>query len=248
MNAVVKAPQLTEPTNKREKFTLSWDVRNTAGGQWMSQSRNIPALDQSASVANPTSNQIGLAKFYQYTGTSTGAGSAVLNNLYAGNTVWSYDAFSNPSRGVSTSVRVAYNSLDTSNSAIGYGWSLSTSSVMRAGTPLDFHPRGQQWPSQVTLTDGDGTAHLFTLNKHGSTNEADWTYDSPYGVHLYLQKTGSTDPTRAWVMTTPDRTRFYFDADGYQTALADRNGTLACWCSPTRTASRTTSRSSSCGI
>jgi RHS repeat-associated protein len=224
VNAAVKSPQLTEPTNKREEFTLSWDVRNTGTGQWMSQSRNIPALDQSASVANPTSNQIGLEKFYQYTGTGTGGGSAVLNNLYAGNTVWSYDAFSNPSRGVSTSVRLAYNSLDTSNSAIGYGWSLSASSVMRMGTPLDFHPRGQQWPSQVTLTDGDGTAHLFTLNKHGSANEADWTYDSPYGVHLYLQKTGSTDPTRAWVMTTPDRTKFYFDADGYQTALADRNG------------------------
>jgi len=225
VNAAVKAPQLTEPTNKREEFTLSWDVRNTGTGQWMSQSRNIPALDQSASVANPTSNQIGLEKFYQYTGTGTGAGAAVLNNLYAGNTVWSYDAFSNPSRGVSTSVRMAYNSLDTSNSAIGYGWSLSTSSVMRMGTPLDFHPRGQQWPSQVTLTDGDGTAHLFTLNKHGSASEADWTYDSPYGVHLYLQKTGSTDPTRAWVMTAPDRTTFYFDADGYQSALADRNGT-----------------------
>lgn len=95
---------------------------------------------------------------------------------------------------------------------------------MRMGTPLDFHPRGQDWPSQVTLTDGDGTAHLFSLNKNGSTNEEDWTYDSPHGVHLYLQKTGDEDPTRAWVMTSPDRTQFIFDEDGYQTALADRNG------------------------
>ena len=67
VTAAVKAPQLSEPANKREEFTLSWDVRNTASGQWISQSRNIPALDQSASVANPTSNQIGLERFYQYT-------------------------------------------------------------------------------------------------------------------------------------------------------------------------------------
>jgi hypothetical protein len=83
VDAVVKGPQLSEPANKREEFTLSWDLRNTTSGQWISETRNIPALDQSASVANPTSNQLGLEKFYQYTGTSTGAGSSVLNNLHA---------------------------------------------------------------------------------------------------------------------------------------------------------------------
>src|SRR3546814_2520553 len=132
-----------------------------------------------------SSDQLGLEKFYQYTGAGTGAGSAVLNNLHAGNVAFSYDAFTNPSRGVSTFARMTYNSLDTSASAMGFGWSLSTSSLMRMGTPLDFHPRGQAWPTQVTLTDADGTAHLFGLNKHDSALEEDWDYDSPAGVQLY---------------------------------------------------------------
>ncbi|WP_162606077.1 DNRLRE domain-containing protein, partial [Jiangella aurantiaca] len=224
LNATVRAPQLLEPSNKREDFTLRWDMRNRGTGQWISDTQNIPALDQSAKVEDATSNQLGLEKFYQYSGTNTGAGSALMTNVHAGNTVFSYDAFANPSRGVSTFVRMSYNSLDTSSSAMGYGWSLATSSLMRMGTPLDLHPRGQDWPTQVTLTDGDGTAHLFRLNQHGSSDEAVWDYDSPAGVHLYLQRTGDTDPTRAWVMTSPDRTQFYFDADGYQSAVRDKNG------------------------
>ncbi|NEE04775.1 golvesin C-terminal-like domain-containing protein, partial [Phytoactinopolyspora halotolerans] len=224
VSATVISPTLRDPSNKREEFTLQWDMRNRASGQWMSDLRNIPGLDQSAIVEDVTSNQLGLEKFYQYTGVGTGAGSTVLNNLYAGNTVFSYDALANPSRGVSTFVRMTYNSLDTSASSMGFGWTLATSSLMRMGTPLDFHPRGQDWPAQITLTDGDGTAHLFRLNKHDSSNEEDWDYDSPHGVNLYLQKTGSSDPTRAWVFTAPDRTEFYFDEDGYQSALADNNG------------------------
>jgi RHS repeat-associated protein len=43
-------------------------------------------------------------------------------------------------------------------------------------------------------------------------------------VHLHLQKLNGTDPTRAWLMTHPDRTKFYFDTEGYQTATADNNG------------------------
>ncbi|WP_053204941.1 DNRLRE domain-containing protein [Jiangella muralis] len=224
LNATVRAPELLEPSNKREDFTLQWDMRNKGSGQWISDTQNIPALDQSAKVEDVTSNELGLEKFYQYSGTATGAGSALMTNVHAGNTVFSYDAFANPSRGVSTFVRMSYNSLDTSASSMGYGWSLATSSLMRMGTPLDLHPRGQAWPTQVTLTDGDGTAHLFRLNKHDSANEEDWDYDSPAGVHLYLQRTGDSDPTRAWVMTSPDRTQFYFDADGSQSALRDKNG------------------------
>jgi RHS repeat-associated protein len=224
VEATVLSPELEEESNKREAFTIQWDMRSKGSGQWMSQLRNIPALDQSAIVEDVTSNQIGLEKFYQYAGKNTGAGSTLMNNLHAGNAVWSYNAFSNPSRGVASFARFTYNSLDTSASSMGYGWSLATSSLMRLGTPLDLHPRGQDWPSQVTLTDGDGTAHLFRLDKNGSDNPEDWEYLSPRGVNLYLQKTGAADSTRAWVFTAPDRTQFYFDADGYQSALVDNNG------------------------
>jgi hypothetical protein len=60
---------------------------------------------------------------------------------------------SNPSRGLSTFVRLAYNSLDTSDAGAGYGWSVQASSMIRLGTPLDFHPNPN--PTTITLTDGD---------------------------------------------------------------------------------------------
>src|SRR5262249_39574600 len=95
--------------------------------------KSVPTLKQAGAVGQPSSNLLGLEKFYQYTGVNTGAGSAILNNAYAGNTVWSYNAFSNPSRGFRTFVRMAYNSMDTSESSMGFGWSLQASSLMRLG-------------------------------------------------------------------------------------------------------------------
>jgi RHS repeat-associated protein len=190
-----------------------------------SGNNNVPALPQGASVTQPTSNLLGLEKFYQYTGVNTGSGSALLNNADAGNVVWSYNAFSNPSPGFATFVRLAYNSMDTSNSSMGFGWSLQASTLMRLGTPLDFHPNPN--PTTVTLTDGDGTGHLFTLNS--STGQ----WQSPPGVHEYLQQVGTCDPSgktqnaRAWLLTKPDRTQFFFDCQGYQSAVIDRNGNEA---------------------
>src|SRR5262249_18610436 len=74
---------------------------------------SVPALPQGASVEQPTSNLLGLEKFYQYTGVNTGSGSALLNNADNGNVVWTYNAFSHPSRGFRTFVRLSYNSMDT---------------------------------------------------------------------------------------------------------------------------------------
>ena len=68
---------------------------------WRPVSETTPAiqpLPQNVAVEEPTSDQLGLEKFYSYAGKNTGAGSTLMNNLYAGNTVWSYNAFTNPSR------------------------------------------------------------------------------------------------------------------------------------------------------
>ena len=72
-------------------------------------------------VEDPGSDQLGLEKFLSYTGEETGGGSQLLTNLYSGNAVWSYDAFSNPGRGLSTFGRFAYNSQDTSDTVLGFG-------------------------------------------------------------------------------------------------------------------------------
>jgi RHS repeat-associated protein len=224
VQAKIMTPVRRDQGNKRQAFVLKWDLRNKTTGQWFSQVWGVPPLAQRIIVEDPTSDQLGLEKFYQYTGENAGAGSTVMVNQFSGNAVFSYNAFSNPSRGVSTFVRLSYNSQDSSNSYVGYGWSLSTSTVQRLGSPLVFSGGDNRWPTKITLTDGDGTSHFFDLNKHGSTNEADWDYDSPAGVHLYLQRHSTDDPVRSWVMTRPDRSQFYFDVDGYQTAIVDKNG------------------------
>ncbi len=227
--AAVKTPDNSGSGSTRTAYDLGWDLYDKTTGTWLSGATpgvpTVAPLTQPAHVEQPGSDLIGLERFYQYTGVGTGSGSALLNNADTGNVVWSYNALSNPSRGFATFVRMAYNSMDTSNSAMGFGWSLQTSTLMRLGTALDFHPNPN--PTRVTLTDGDGTGHWFTWD----ATTGQWL--SPPGVHEYLQQVGSCDPSgktanlRAWLLTRPDRTQFYFDCQGYQSAVVDRNGNEA---------------------
>ncbi|MFD6679900.1 golvesin C-terminal-like domain-containing protein [Micromonospora parva] len=223
VTAQVKTPPSSTEGNKRTDYVLQWDLRNKLTTKKLSET--VPAitpLPQNVAVEEPTSDQLGLEKFYSYAGKNTGAGGTLMNNLYAGNTVWSYDALSNPSRGLSTFVRMSYNSLDTSDTVAGYGWSLQASSLMRLGSPLDFHPNPN--PTKITMTDGDGTSHWFTWDSATST------WKSPKGVHLYLEKVTTSDckpntqEPRAWRLTKPDRTQFYYDCEGFLTSTVDKNG------------------------
>ncbi|MGP3956480.1 DNRLRE domain-containing protein [Nonomuraea sp. 3N208] len=232
--ADVKAPTVTS-TNLAEGVQLVWDVQDTTTNNWKSATHHLPQLPQQIRIDSPTSDLLGLEKFYAYTGKNTGAGGTALTNLYAGNVVWGYNAFSNPSRGPQTFARMTYNSLDTSTASLGYGWSLQTSTLVKLGSQLQFHPPGRDWPTQVRLTDGDGTTHVWTLPEGTDTstcNPSTCAYTNPRGVHLYLQQVAraddatrrSTDPLRQWVFTKPDRTQFFFDSEGFQSAIVDKNG------------------------
>ncbi len=221
--AQVKSPINSGSGNKRTDYVLTWEVRNTADGSWVSDTANIPGLAQNVAVEDPTSDQLGLEKFYSYAGKNTGAGSTAMTNLDAGNTVWSYNAFSNPGRGLSTFARFTYNSLDTSDTVLGDGWSAQFASPLRQGASLDFHPNPN--PTTVTLPDGDGTSHTFTWD------ETAGVWKAPAGVHYLLEQKPNVDckpsadgDPQAWSMTRPDRTRFFFDCDGYLTSIVDKNG------------------------
>ncbi|WP_327249350.1 golvesin C-terminal-like domain-containing protein [Streptomyces sp. NBC_01320] len=223
IQAKVNTPINSDNGSKRTDYVLGWDVRKIADGSWLSAGTGgIPTLKQSVAVEDPTSNDLGLEKFYSYNGKNTGAGSTLMNNLSSGNSVWSYDAFSNPGRGLSTFARFAYNSLDTSDTVLGAGWSGQAAGPIRMGAPLDFHPNPN--PTEIKLPDGDGTTHIFT-------KQGDGTWKAPAGVHFKLAPKAGLDCTPlkdpipdAWTMTRPEGTRFLFGCDGYLTSTIDKNG------------------------
>ncbi|MFJ9575462.1 DNRLRE domain-containing protein [Streptomyces sp. NPDC101191] len=222
LQAVVKTPINSDNGNKRTDYVLTWDVLDKTAGTWTSGTAGIPGLSQNVAVEDPTSNQLGMEKFYAYTGKNTGAGSTVMNNLASGNSVWQYNAFTNPGRGVTTFARFAYNSLDTSDTVSGHGWSFQAAGPVRLGAPLEFHPKPH--PTEIRLPDGDGTTHVFREQPDGS-------WKAPAGVHYKLTAKPGLDCTPlkdpvpdAWTMTRPDGSRFLFGCDGYMTSLVDKNG------------------------
>ncbi|MFF2191105.1 DNRLRE domain-containing protein [Streptomyces sp. NPDC058155] len=223
IQAQVKTPINSDSGNKRTEYALGWDVRKISDGTWLSAGTGgIPSLKQNVAVEDPTSNQIGLEKFYSYAGKNTGAGSTVMNNTASGNSVWSYNVFNNPGRGLNTFARLAYNTQDTSDTVAGHGWSMQAAGPLRLGAPLDFHPNPS--PTEIRLPDGDGTTHVFRKQEDG-------TWKAPAGVNyrltpkLNLDCTPAKDPIPdAWTLTRSDGTRFLFGCDGYLTSIVDKNG------------------------
>src|SRR5690606_20768438 len=62
----------------------------------------------------------------------------------------------------------------------------------------------------------------------GTPAVTDDEYAHPAGVHLYLKHLAECGPqdenAQAWRMTAPDRTKFYFDCEGYVSSTVDNNG------------------------
>jgi RHS repeat-associated protein len=227
VDAKVEAPSLADIGNDREQFVLRWDIYDEQTRRWLSETAGVSTLDLPVRVEHPTSDQLGLESFYSYGSVATGAGGNVWVNQFSGNAVWNHDVLTNPSRGLASFFRLSYNAKDTSDSYAGPGWSVTTSTLNRLGTPLEFGgllPGVLGWPTTVTLVDGDGTSHVWELDKHGTADSARWTYEAPAGVHLHLRYLPDGDDDRRWVFTSPERTDFYFDEQGYHTATVDKNG------------------------
>ncbi|MDQ0416810.1 RHS repeat-associated protein [Croceifilum oryzae] len=216
----VKAPAISQPNKLREGLILQWDLK--LNGTWLSKSKDpIPTLNQFVMVEDPNGGKdLGVDQNHASTdGKTSGTGI----NLYRGNASFSYAAFENPSRGdFSTSVNLTYNSLDTSDSPIGVGWSLDTSSFVRLGASLgdqvytdkqDKITRGS-----MDLMDSDGTNHTFTWDEKAKE------FKSQPGDELYLQYLSGGASSRKWIVTEPDRTQYYFDDKGYLVEATDQNG------------------------
>jgi len=237
LNVPVMPPVNSETGNKRRTYYVNWDLK--AGTTWLSTDPTwgISRYGQPVAVEDPVPHdanqpthdawQLGMEKFFQYGGgTGTGTGSGAMVNLRTGNVAWTYAPISIPSLGPSAFVRLTYNSLDGTSSQAGYGVSLQTSTLTRNGSPLMFqNVNNRGYPAIVSIIDGDGTSHAWVLNENDSNDPAQWTYETPAGVHLALRQNGgnATGP-QAWVITRPDGTKFYFDELGYQTSVRDPNG------------------------
>ncbi|WP_245769384.1 RHS repeat-associated core domain-containing protein [Streptomyces indicus] len=223
VKATVKSPKVDG--NRRAGFTLTWDIHNKADDSWLSQKPGIGGLTQKTAVEDPTADRLGLEKYHAYTGKNTGAGSTLMANLGSGNAVWSYNAISNPGRGINTFARFTYNAQDTSDSHLGHGWSAQMSGPFRLGGMLDVHPDSN--PSEVYVTDGDGTQQSFRKQDDGSWKPAPgyhYRLTQKEGAPASCEVGSAAEVPDAWTMTRPDGTRFVIGCDGHLTSVVDKNG------------------------
>lgn len=210
----------------RLRFDL-FDTAGTGAQRWFSANGNKPP-DNPVLVTKTLNGALGLERFWQYDTEDTGTGMGTLTNVANGNMLLRWSPLFAPGRGLSTAVDLTYNSLeDHSDSPAGNNFSLSISGLSRIGTPIDIHPNKADEISgksnkYVVLTDGDGTTHTFT---DGHTDADGITrFTEPPGVNLYLRSVPTNTADRRWAATRPDNVTFYYDTDGFPTAVVDRNG------------------------
>lgn len=213
---------------QRTRLRLRMDVYDSATGRWFAQGGSKP-VDNPVIVNKALSKQLGFERFWHYEQLALGTGASAYGNVANGNLLWRWSPWATPGRGIASLVDLSYNSLEEhSDSPAGNNVSLNISGLVRFGSRLDIHPnKADQLNGKakryVRFVDGDGTLHEFT----GTVNaDSTVTWTEPAGVNLYLRSTGSTDPKRYWALTRPDRSTYYFDADGYPRLVEDTNGNV----------------------
>lgn len=212
------------------QLRLRFDIYNApviGPREWFAAAGNQP-VDNPIIVVKRLDGALGLERYWQYEGEDVGAGMSTLTNLANGNMLLRWTPFSDPGRGLATMVDLTYNSLeDHSESPAGNNFSLSVSGLSRLGNPIDIHPNKADDKSgksnkYVVVTDGDGTTHRFTDGVTGGDGITRFT--EPAGVNLCLRSVPGNPAARRWALTRPDKVTFFYDTDGFPTAVVDRNG------------------------
>jgi RHS repeat-associated protein len=219
-------PPKLPPGAELGRYHLRLDLYDEGTQTWFSAAGRKP-VDNPVVVAKTLNDRLGLERFWQYDAEDIGAGMSSLTNVANGNMLLRWSPFFAPGRGLGTTADLTYNALeDHSRSPVGNNFSLSMSGLIRFGEPLDIHPnKADQISGQankwVEFVDGDGTLHRFT-GTTGLDGITRWA--EPPGVNLYLRSIAANAPDRRWALTRPDNVTFYFDEDGFPTAIVDRNG------------------------
>ncbi len=221
----VTPPTLPDGVNSA-LYTLRIDLFDSSTGSLFAAKGNQPS-DNPVLVSKALRTALGLEKYYQYVSQDVGGGMQSLVNVANGDSILHYTPFNSPGRGLATLVDLTYNSLENhSDSPAGNNWSLSISTLTRFGDPIEIHPndadsiagRSNRW---IQFVDGDGTQHRFQ-GFQDANGVVYWL--EPPGVHLYLRQYSTTDTTRWWAFTRPDRVTFFYNQAGYPTYVTDRYG------------------------
>jgi len=224
---LVTPPTLADAVDQA-LYTLRFDLFDSSSGSSVSfASKGNGPLDGKVAVRRALAAALGLEKYYQYIRQSVGPGWQHLVNVANGNSILHWEPYESPGRGLATLVGVTYNSLENhSDSPLGNNFSLSMSTLTRFGLPLEIHPSNadtiagnpKRW---IAFVDGDGTPHRFD-GFQAPDGTINWV--EPPGVHLYLRQFSTTDTTRWWAFTRPDRTTWFYNQAGFPTSIQDRNG------------------------
>ncbi len=172
----------------------------------------------------PQQGKLGLEQYFQYDSTETGLSGAHAN-LATGNLVWHKVPMVNPGRGLSSVLNLTYNSYDypalgdvpldsrflgLDYDEAGLGFSVGLSGITRINEPLGgvlipnvIGAKGTPDPlnpsvelGAVTMTDPDGTTHIFqpdtsdSAKSQGCVSGLPTRYVSPPGVNLELRRFG----------------------------------------------------------
>lgn len=221
--AVTVQPTALTSAVLRGRLTLRVDLYDTVAAAYFAAKGNQP-FEQTVTVTRVQADELGLERYQQYDGEDLGGGATSSVNLANGNNVVQWQPFNEPGRGLNTAATISYNSLEAGSvSPLGNNWSLAVSGLTPFGLPLDLHPnaadtaagRTAKW---VGLTDADGSYHRFVGNAAGTY------YTAPAGVHLYLKSDAAATADKRWQLLKPDRTAFFFDAQGFPTRAQDGDG------------------------